>query len=898
MIRRDRNHPSIILWETSLNESSYTTAWATSIQAVAHAEFPGNQMFTSGWRTTVFDTYCSSEQANARTSGDSRPIIIDEYGDWNYGGNSSTSRVARESADTNLLVQCDNFENSYSLDGGVSWFSADALWDFADYTGYLTSTTKCGVMDTYRLPKFSYYFYQSQRDPALSIPNVVTGPMVYIANTWQTNSPTTIRVFSNCQKVSLYTNGILFATQSPDVNVNYPNVPHPPFTFNLGSYINGTIRADGLTNSVVACSTTRRTPGVASQIILQAEGNDLLSADGGDARLVFVSVTDANNQVVPNATNAVYLSVTGHGHILGPASINLKGGQLATWIQSSRTVGTMTLTASGSGLSPASLTLTNQPVPYVDPIPTPAAPTGLTVTPGNSLLALNWNPTAFAFSYTAKRATNSGGSYSLIASNLLTTSFTDSNLASAASYYYVVSAVNEAGVQGSNSVEAAAIATALQTNLINGGFETNTSGTIFNTKVTTGYDVSGNNVAGWLNAGATYADSGVDYAGHAGIVVHGGSVTAYCDQGDSGAYQIVAYPMNAGDKLTLTWWAKSSYNNSHQSVSLWSAASTASAYNSLTLLTNSTAALNQTGNGGAYTQYTLNYIAVAGDAGKYIAVSFYCPGTAGSYAMFDDFNLAILSLPVAPSGLTAVAGDGQVVLNWNAVANATSYNLKQSLVSGGSYTVTATNLASLTFTNSELTNGTTYYYVVSAVNAAGEGTNSAEVSATPLPPIPAVPAGLAAQAGNGHVSLHWNTAANAAGYAIYRSTFSGGFDTFVASVTTTNYNDVTAIPGATYYYSLTATNLAGASDFSGQASVTPLPISIGGLSLAGTNLMANGSNGMAGMNYLLLMTTNLSLPMTNWQVIATNHFDGNGNFNFTNEIPPAAPQNFYLLQLP
>jgi hypothetical protein len=62
--------------------------------------------------------------------------------------------------------------------------------------------------------------------------------------------------------------------------------------------------------------------------------------------------------------------------------------------------------------------------------------------------------------------------------------------------------------------------------------------------------------------------------------------------------------------------------------------------------------------------------------------------------------------------LTASAGNGQVILNWNPVANASGYYVKRSLVSGGSYTVIFTNLTSTTFTNTGLANGTTYYYVV------------------------------------------------------------------------------------------------------------------------------------------------------------------------------------------
>lgn len=87
--------------------------------------------------------------------------------------------------------------------------------------------------------------------------------------------------------------------------------------------------------------------------------------------------------------------------------------------------------------------------------------------------------------------------------------------------------------------------------------------------------------------------------------------------------------------------------------------------------------------------------------------------------------------PAAPTGLTATAGKRKVTLTWNASAGATSYNVKRGTTSGGPYTTIATGVTATTFTNSNLTSGVTYYYVVSAVNAAGESPNSAEVSARP-----------------------------------------------------------------------------------------------------------------------------------------------------------------------
>jgi hypothetical protein len=92
--------------------------------------------------------------------------------------------------------------------------------------------------------------------------------------------------------------------------------------------------------------------------------------------------------------------------------------------------------------------------------------------------------------------------------------------------------------------------------------------------------------------------------------------------------------------------------------------------------------------------------------------------------------------PDAPTGLSAVAGDAQVNLSWNASSGATAYYVKRSLSSGSGYTIIATN-ASLNFTDTGLSNGTIYYYVVRAANASGESGDSTEASARPTSLAPA-----------------------------------------------------------------------------------------------------------------------------------------------------------------
>ena len=86
--------------------------------------------------------------------------------------------------------------------------------------------------------------------------------------------------------------------------------------------------------------------------------------------------------------------------------------------------------------------------------------------------------------------------------------------------------------------------------------------------------------------------------------------------------------------------------------------------------------------------------------------------------------------PAAPTGLTATAGNAHVQLAWNAVSGATSYNVKRGTTTGGPYT-TINSPGTNSYDDTSAVNGTTYFYVVSAVGAGGEGANSSEASATP-----------------------------------------------------------------------------------------------------------------------------------------------------------------------
>jgi endoglucanase len=187
---------------------------------------------------------------------------------------------------------------------------------------------------------------------------------------------------------------------------------------------------------------------------------------------------------------------------------------------------------------------------------------------------------------------------------------------------------------------------------------------------------------------------------------------------------------------------------------------------------------------------------------------------------------ANLPAPPAPTGLMATAGNAQVMLTWSASAGATAYNVSRSVMSGGPWIAVA-QPATNAFTDTGLTNGVPYFYVVAALNAAGASANSNAVTATPTTPAsgvimraPPVPSGLQATAGNAQVMLAWTASTGATSYLVSRSTQMGGPYTQVAAPATNAFTDTGLTNGTVYYYVVAAVSASGTSATSAPVSAT------------------------------------------------------------------------------
>jgi len=196
--------------------------------------------------------------------------------------------------------------------------------------------------------------------------------------------------------------------------------------------------------------------------------------------------------------------------------------------------------------------------------------------------------------------------------------------------------------------------------------------------------------------------------------------------------------------------------------------------------------------------------------------------------------IATSTVPSAPQNLQATVGNAQVSLSWSAPSSnggttITGYKVFRGTSSGGeSYLITVTGLS---YTNTGLTNGQTYYYQVCAVSAVGDGPNSNEVSATPFlsNTVPTAPQNLVAVAGDRLTNLSWQVPMSDGGspitnYRIYRGTSSGNEVLLIQIGNTLSYTDSSLTNGIEYYYEVSAVNVIGEGAKSNEESAIPTSV--------------------------------------------------------------------------
>jgi formylglycine-generating enzyme required for sulfatase activity len=232
----------------------------------------------------------------------------------------------------------------------------------------------------------------------------------------------------------------------------------------------------------------------------------------------------------------------------------------------------------------------------------------------------------------------------------------------------------------------------------------------------------------------------------------------------------------------------------------------------------------------AHSPFEVRGLAVGATSTYYAAVASVGPdGVESSLSAEVSAKTTATPFPPAPVNLRAAPGNLQVQISWDAGAGGAGSDTYIVYYSATPHVTktTGTRITHVTspYVLTSLTNGITYYFVVSGTNATGEGSISFEVSATPVAsPPPAAPTGVTALEGNGQVTIAWNPAVGATAYSIYYGT-----NKDVNKSTGTRITPVSSpwpVQSLTnkvgYYFVVTASNLNGESADSPTVSATPV----------------------------------------------------------------------------
>ena len=485
------------------------------------------------------------------------------------------------------------------------------------------------------------------------------------------------------------------------------------------------------------------------------------------------------------------------------------------------------------------------------PATVPDAPTALGATAGDGTIALVWSPPgsdggSLITNYRIYRGTTSGGE-SLLTEIGNVLAYTDSGLANGVTYYYQVSAVNAVG-EGPRSNEASATPTAPAT----------VPGAPRNLQATAG---DGHVTLNWQAPASDGGSPILLYSIYRGTSPGGESllitvpvVTTYTDatvtNGVTYYYQVTA--TNAigegprSNEVSATPSAPATPPGAPQGLSATPGDATVSlawsppGSDGGSPITNYKIYRGTTSGGETLIATVGNQLSYP-DGGLTNGVTYYYEVSAvngvGEGPLSNEASAtpsAPPSLPGPPQGLSATPGDATVSLAWSAPSSnggspVTNYRIYRGTSSNGE-TLLATIGNLLTYSDTAVTNGVTYYYQVTAVNSVGEGPRSNEASATPVASatVPGAPQDLGAVPGDATIALAWSAPASNGGsvitnYKLYRGTTSGQLSLLATLPSVLSYTDTAVTNGQTYYYQVSAVNAVGEGPRSNEASATPTP---------------------------------------------------------------------------
>ncbi len=365
LIRRDRNHASVLAWECSLNESQMPKAFVQQLNDIVHQEDPTR--LSAGW-LPEFDIYLQARQHRQQHYvTPSQPYNVSEYGDWEYYAQNAglnqdawanlkeeerTSRQLLNAGEARLLQQARNLQEAHN-DNLTTPAFADGYWVMFDYNrGYSPDLEASGIMNIYRLPKYSYYFFQSQRDASEQSTLFDSGAMAFIASEWTAESSTKVRVFSNADEVELWLNGKLISRNKPSTDKYSTLLAHPPFEFAVERFQAGQLLAKAYIKDKLVAQHQVGTPQKPATIKLSIDESGKSPTIGvKDVVFVYAQLLDKQGNNVPVNGETIEFEAQGDIEILRTSSALTEQGKAAILIRIGKSLTGAAIKAKAPGLN-------------------------------------------------------------------------------------------------------------------------------------------------------------------------------------------------------------------------------------------------------------------------------------------------------------------------------------------------------------------------------------------------------------------------------------------------------------------------------------------------------------------------------------------------------------------
>lgn len=387
MVRRDRNHPSVWMWEPILNETWYPEDFARNVLDILKEEYPYPYCYAGCDATARGHEYFPilfshptnglGGAFNAESLDPKVSYFTREWGDNvdDWSSHNSPSRVSRAWGEVPMLIQAQGYaktdyqytnydvlyRNPRQHMGGCLWHSFD------HQRGYHPDPFYGGIMDAFRQPKLSYYMFCAQR-PAIANEGLIseTGPMVFIANAMTPFSPKDVTVYSNCDEVRLtYCEGgkqfvhkkQLSAEGMPSPVIVFPNVWDVMYDKQLSrnkKQADSYLLAEGLIDGKVVATHKVMPSRRPSKLLLWVDDEQVeMTADGSDLVTVIAAVADEKGTIKRLNNYHIRFEIEGQGELVGNAETftnprPVQWGTAPVLVRATTTAGTFKVRASVS----------------------------------------------------------------------------------------------------------------------------------------------------------------------------------------------------------------------------------------------------------------------------------------------------------------------------------------------------------------------------------------------------------------------------------------------------------------------------------------------------------------------------------------------------------------------